>query len=134
MSEDEKQAVKLAISALTNAMAHMPSELTEDIVSARAGLRACLAQVPRTPAAEWRVKGEADPHGTQYDCERAALTLGNLTDDDLANGAYMNYDVRMSLDELMNPKPGKHMPIVWMTAVKERIRWLSRALEKATKS
>ncbi|MBK5061749.1 hypothetical protein [Paraburkholderia domus] len=79
----------------------------------------------------WRINGEVDPHGTQYDCERAALTLGTLTDDELANGAFMNYDRRQSLEEMLNPKPGQHMPIVWMTAVKDRIRWLSRALERA---
>lgn len=86
---------------------------------------------PSTPAATWRANGEPDPHGKQYDCERAALTLGNLSDDELANGAFMNYDQRLSMEDMLNPKPGKHMPIVWMTAVKERIRWLSRALVKA---
>jgi hypothetical protein len=30
---------------------------------------------------------------------------------------------------MINPKPGQYRPIVWMTAVKERIRWLSRALD-----
>ncbi|WP_074769933.1 hypothetical protein [Paraburkholderia fungorum] len=84
-----------------------------------------------TPAAAWRTNGEADPHGSHYDCERAALTLGNLTDDELANGAFMNYDAKLSIDDMLNPKPGQHMPIVWMTAVKDRIRWLSRALVKA---
>ncbi|WP_051975388.1 hypothetical protein [Cupriavidus necator] len=82
-----------------------------------------------TPAATWRVNGEDDPHGDYYDRERAALTLGNLTDDELANGAFMNYDHRPSLDDLLAGKA--FMPIVWMTAVKDRIRWLSRALFKA---
>ncbi|MFM0058563.1 hypothetical protein PQR64_23355 [Paraburkholderia phytofirmans] len=87
--------------------------------------------VSSTPAAEWRANGEPDPHGKHYDGERAALTLGTLTDDELANEAFLNYDRRLSLDDLLHPKPGRHMPIVWMTAVKERIRWLSRALERA---
>jgi hypothetical protein len=86
---------------------------------------------PSTPSAEWRANGEPDPHGKHYDCERAALTLGNLTDDELANEAFLNYDKRLSLEDMLHPKPGRHMPIVWMTAVKERIRWLSRALERA---
>jgi hypothetical protein len=90
-----------------------------------------MSDMNSTPAAQWREKGEADPHGTQYECERAKLLLGDLTDDELANGAFMNYDRRQSLEEMMNPKPGQHMPIIWMTAVKERIRWLSRALVKA---
>jgi hypothetical protein len=82
-----------------------------------------------TPAAAWRLKGEADPHGNSYECERAALTLGKLTDDELANAAFMNYDHRPPLQDVVDGKA--HMPIVYMTAVKERIRWLSRALVKA---
>jgi hypothetical protein len=86
---------------------------------------------PDTPAAQWRENGEKDPHGTRYNCERAELALGKLSDDELANGAFMNYDTRMSVEDMMNPKPGQHMPIVWMTAVKDRIRWLSRRLVEA---
>lgn len=87
-----------------------------------AELRAALAapvQAAGIPAAEWRVKGEPDPHAGQYDCERAALTKGELTDDMLANGLYL-YDHRGGLES-----------IVWLTAAKERIRWLSRKLEQA---
>jgi hypothetical protein len=84
-----------------------------------------------TPAAMWRADGEPDPHAGHYDGERATLTLGNMTDDELANGAFMNYDQRLSVQDMLNPRPGQHMPIVWMTAVKDRIRWLSRALERA---
>lgn len=98
--------------------------------------RAVLALAPPAPAAtpssHWHAAGEADPHAGHYDRERAALTLGSLTDDELANGAFMNYDQRLPLADMLNPKPGQHMPIVWMTAVKDRIRWLSRALERAT--
>jgi hypothetical protein len=83
-----------------------------------------------TPASAWREKGEEDPHKGRYDGERAQLMLGKYTDDELANGMFMNYDVRLSFADMTNPKPGQHMPIVWMTAGKERIRWLSRALEK----
>jgi hypothetical protein len=84
-----------------------------------------------TPSAEWRAKGEADPHSNHYDCERAQLTLGKLTDDELANGIYMNYDHEPSIEDTLNRKEGVHRRIVWMTAGKERIRWLSRALVKA---
>lgn len=38
----------------------------------------------QTPAANWRQNGEADPFGKRYECERASLPLGNLTDDELA--------------------------------------------------
>ncbi|MBR8509620.1 hypothetical protein [Burkholderia cenocepacia] len=84
-----------------------------------------------TPAAKWRIDGEPDPHADRYDVERAALTLGMLTDDELANGAFMNYDRPMDIARSLSRDPDYHSPIVWMTAVKDRIRWLSRALEKA---
>ncbi|MGA0610071.1 hypothetical protein [Caldimonas sp. KR1-144] len=83
----------------------------------------------QTPSAEWRAAGEPDPHGDRYDCERAALAMGNLTDDVLANEAFLNYNARPPLQDLLS---GSAIPpIAWMTAVKDRIRWLSRALEKA---
>lgn len=87
-------------------------------------------EVPRTPAAAWRVTGESDPHAGHYDGERAALCMGHLTDDDLANGAFMNYDQPLNVAGIL---AGTHSsPIAWMTAVKDRIRWLSRALAAAT--
>ena len=84
------------------------------------------AEVPSTPAAEWRVNGEPDPHGSHYDCERAKLTMGKLTDDELANGAFLNYDIRPNIQDIIAGRA--FSPIAWMTAVKERIRWLSRRL------
>ncbi|WP_374495362.1 hypothetical protein [Zoogloea sp.] len=82
-----------------------------------------------TPAAEWRQAGEPDPHAGRYDCERAKLTMGHLTDDELANGAFMNYDQPLNVQGILS---GTHVsPIAWMTAVKDRIRWLSRSLEQA---
>jgi hypothetical protein len=104
--------------------------LGTDTDSVNSGLALTEGEPAATPAAAWRKAGEPDPHGARYDCERAALTLGNYTDDELANGAFLNYDVRLSVQDMLHPKPGQHMPIVWMTAVKDRIRWLSRALEK----
>ena len=77
------------------------------------------AQSLATPAAKWRVNGEPDPFGIQYDKERAKLPKGDLTDDELANGMFC-CDHRVDLES-----------IVWLTAGKERIRWLSRALVKA---
>lgn len=73
-----------------------------------------------TPAAHWREKGEPDPHGTSYACERANLPMGNLTDDELANAVYL-CDHRTSFQSLS-----------YLTAAKDRIRWLSRKLEEAT--
>jgi len=66
-----------------------------------------------TPAARWRENGEEDPHGDYYNCERAKLCKGDLTDDELANAVYLNPDIGN------------------LTAAKERIRWLSRELVKA---
>jgi hypothetical protein len=82
-----------------------------------------------TPPNRWSQIDQQDPHGSHYNCERAKLTLGTLTDDELANAAFMNYDHRPSVDDIVLGKA--YMPIVYMTAVKERIRWLSRALTKA---
>jgi len=70
-------------------------------------------QDPGTPAAWWRVKGEADPFETRYDCERAKLFMGQYTDDEIANKAYM---------QLSGPIA---------EGVKDRIRWLSRQLVEA---
>lgn len=103
-----------------------------DADKAIAALRSALSSpmgVAETPANRWTEAGEPDPHGKRYECQRAELAMGNLTDDELANGAFLNYDQRLSVADMINPKPGQHMPIAWMTAVKDRIRWLSRALE-----
>lgn len=98
-------------------------------------LRQRFPQVPAaqsggaTPSSNWHSTGEPDPHQGRYDCERAALAMGNLTDEELANGAFLNYDVRPSMQDIIDRKASS--PIMWMTAVKDRIRWLSRSLEKA---
>lgn len=85
--------------------------------------------VQGTPGASWRANGEPDPHGDRYNCERAALAMGNLSDDELANGAFLNYDAPLNLEGIL---AGTHSaPIAWMTAVKDRIRWLSRKLDEA---
>lgn len=84
-----------------------------------------------TPANRWAEAGEEDPHKSMYDGERAALTLGKFTDDELANGAFMNYNLPMDINRVLARDPDYHSPIAWMTAVKERIRWLSRKLTQA---
>ena len=65
-----------------------------------------------TPASKWRKNGEEDPHGhhDHYNGERARLCKGYLTDDEMANAVYLQ------------PSIGN------LTAAKERIRWISRAL------
>ena len=88
-----------------------------------------MSEQTATPSSHWRAEGQADPHAGHYDCERAALAMGNLTDDELANAAFVNYDVRPPLQDIIAGKA--YSPIAYMTAVKDRIRWLSRSLEKA---
>ena len=108
----------------------------KELISDNADLRARLAKYeddqgnPKaTPSAKWKADGEPDPHAGRYDCERAELAMGDLTDDELANGAFMNYDAPLNLAGIL---AGTHSsPIAWMTAVKDRIRWLSRSLEQA---
>lgn len=86
--------------------------------------------VKGTPGAKWRVDGEQDPHANTYDCDRAKLCMGYLTDDELANEAFLHYDRKPHPLDIIEGRA--HMPIVYMTAVKERIRWLSRKLAEAT--
>jgi len=70
-----------------------------------------------TPAARWREDGEPDPHDGRYDCKRSDLGLGHMTDDMIANAQYMGEG-----------------EIMMQTAVKDRIRWLSRQLENTNKT
>lgn len=79
-----------------------------------------------TPASDWRGAGEPDPFGDRYKCERAKLSMGNLTDDQIANGIFLFFDVRPPLEEIAAGRASS--PMAWMTAGKERIRWLSRKL------
>lgn len=82
-----------------------------------------------TPSANWRLTGEPDPHAGRYEGDRDSLAMGSLTDDELANGAFMNYDQPLNIQGIL---AGTHSsPIAWMTAVKDRIRWLSRKYEEA---
>jgi len=90
-----------------------------------------MEQPIETPSSRWHANGEKDPHAGHYDKERAALCLGQYTDDEIANGAYLNYDQPLNMRKLLADEEGYHTPIVWMQAVKDRIRWLSRALQKS---
>lgn len=84
-----------------------------------------------TAPAAWLVAGEEDPHKGHYDGTRLETTaLGWLTDDELANGIFMHYDEPLNVAGIIAGT--SFSPIAWMTAGKERIRWLSRALTKKT--
>lgn len=70
-----------------------------------------------TPSSRWAENGSPDPHGDAYNsCERARLPMGHMTDDELANAVY-----------LLAPHTSLGS-IPYLTAAKERIRWLSRRL------
>jgi len=79
-----------------------------------------------TPSSLWAQTGQPDPHGTRYECERAALALGHMTDDALANAVFLHGNERPTLEQI---NAGALPPIVYLTAAQDRIRWLSRALE-----
>ena len=85
-----------------------------------------MGNIKSTPAADWRENGEKDPHGSTYDCERSKLSMGELTDDQLANAVFMYGDSKPSIEDIIAGTA--KMPIVYLTAAKERIRWLSRKL------
>jgi hypothetical protein len=87
-----------------------------------------------TPAAQWRAEGQADPHAGRYDGERSELCMGHLTDDELANGVFMHGNEPLNIEKLLSKDPDYHPSIAWLTAAKDRIRWLSRKLEEATAS
>ena len=81
-----------------------------------------------TPGARWAATGEPDPHGTRYDCERSDLAMGNLSDDELANAVFINGDRNPTFAQMTSGElPGS----AYLTAAKDRIRWLSRALAAA---
>lgn len=101
-------------------------------------VNAVVSTAPPTPSSSWSVTpGEVDPHIdpqtglSRYGVSvaRTSLTLGRLTDDALANAAYLNYDRRPSPQELIAGTG--YSPLTYMTAVKERIRLLSRNLDAA---
>ena len=81
-----------------------------------------------TPSSKWASAGEPDPHGKAYDCERAELSMGEYTDDELANAVFMHDHRSFDIAATMRGEPGS---IVLLTAAKDRIRWLSRSLGKA---
>ena len=78
-----------------------------------------------TPSSRWAANGEPDPHGNTYDCERAELTMGDFTDDELANAVFLHGNERPSLADM---GAGRLPAIAYLMAAKDRIRWLSRRL------
>jgi len=88
-----------------------------------------LDSVSGTPSSRWSENGEGDPHGDTYNCERAELAMGDLSDDEMANAVFLYGDKQLSVAELMS---GVKPPILYLMAAKDRIRWLSRQLNQTT--
>lgn len=84
-----------------------------------------------TPSSNWREEGLPDPFSDRYDCERHELTLGEYTDDRLANEVYLNGNRIPTIDDIMSLKP---LPTIYLAAAKDRIRWLSRENHKNQES
>lgn len=85
-----------------------------------------------TPANRHVENDGVDPFANYLGKERAELALGRFTDDEVANGVFLyggdKLDImRVTLDKDYVP------PIGWLTAAKERIRWLSRKLMETAK-
>lgn len=85
--------------------------------------------VPATPSSRWAAEGTPDPHFGRYACERAALALGDFTDDELANAVYLHGNAQPRVSDLASGHA--IMPEAYLIAAKDRIRWLSRALNAA---
>lgn len=85
-----------------------------------------------TPAAKWRIEGQPDPHPHLLDKEREDLVMGDMTDDELANAVFMHGNTPMTPAIAQLIIEGKaHSSHVYLTAAKDRIRWLSRKLVQA---
>lgn len=63
--------------------------------------------------------------------ERQDLTLGSYTDRELANAVFIYGNSTPSIESMIDGSA--IMPIVYLTAAKERIRWLSDKLDELTK-
>lgn len=81
-----------------------------------------------TPSSRWKEAGEEDVHGKTYDCERAQLCMGDKTDDEMAYDVYIHGNATLTTAQLMAGEP---MALAYLTGARDRIRWLSRSLEKA---
>lgn len=78
-----------------------------------------------TPSSNWQKEGKEDPHGKGYLCRREDLPLGKLTDDQLANAVYLHDHRSLDVEAVLRGEPSS---IALLTAVKGRVRWLSRQL------
>ena len=83
---------------------------------------------PSTPSSRWFVEGSEDYHPDLINKDRGLLMLGDHTDDELANELFL-YGNMSDYEKTRALLSGKSSSIAYLTAGKERIRWLSRHLE-----
>lgn len=83
-----------------------------------------------TPSSRWFAEGGEDAFPEMINQERGSLCLGNMTDDELAFAVFVygNMGEREKTHAILN---GGITDIMYLMAAKERIRWLSRHLEKS---
>jgi hypothetical protein len=67
-----------------------------------------------TPFSEWSRDGLPDPHNEYYQGEKANIAMGDKPS--------------MAVATMLPVMAGTLMGIVWLTAAKEHLRWLSRKL------
>lgn len=86
-----------------------------------------------TPSERWFANKGPDEFPELINKERGSLVMGSYTDDELANAVFLYGD--MSLEEKhLSVMSGKPTSMAYLTAGKERIRWLSRHLESSLAS
>lgn len=88
---------------------------------------------PSTPSSRWLVDGEPDTFPKLINKERGDLMLGDHTDDELANAIFM-YGNPCDHEKTRRLINGELTDMAYLTAGKERIRWLSRHLEASLKA
>lgn len=113
-----------------DALAHVKKLYSEGLKE-KSEVPVQLEAAKQTPSSLWAKDGKPDPHGKLYDCERAKLAMGQLTDDQMADAVFIYGNSQPNFEDVVAGTA--KMPISYLTAAKERIRWLSRALEKALK-
>lgn len=119
--------LKLITRRVLESTSEFSSEAIKDHITCH--LMHLFKNTPDTPPNRWMEKGEKDPFADYTQHQRKDLAAGFLTDDELANQAFMNYNRQLTVEELI---AGNQLStIALMTGVKERIRWLSRMLIKA---
>lgn len=105
---------------MVNAMTETLSERLGVKVSAAVVEESFLASANAagfTPDAAWNYFGRPDPHDDRFSVERAAMTGGHLTDDQVA------YQTAMTMRDDFDFE-GK------LSVARDRIRWLSRRLSE----